>query len=102
MKKFIEYEDGKKVLLDENDSPEWTDEMFAKAKRGKSALEGIFGKNGAQELIAKRAGRPKLENPKKQISFRFDSDIVSYLKHNIGYNVRVEHLLREAMEQGRI
>jgi|GEM_PF-838329 len=104
MKKYeyIEYEDGTRVLLDENDSPEWTDEMFAKAKRGKAALEEIFGKKGAKALISRSVGRPKAENPKKQISFRFDADIVSHLKHLKKYNVTVEHLLREAMLQGRI
>jgi hypothetical protein len=41
---YIEYEDGKRVKLSADDSPEWTKEMFKKAKRGKKALEDIFGK----------------------------------------------------------
>ena len=99
---YIEYEDGTRVLLDEDDSPEWTDEMFAKAKRGRAGLEDIFGKSGAEALISRNVGRPKAINPKKQISFLFDADIVERLKHTMKYNVMVEHLLREAMVQGRI
>ena len=57
----------------------------------------------AQVAIRKMMGRPKLEKPKKIVSFRFDSDIVSHLKaHVSGYNTVVENMLREAIETGKL
>jgi uncharacterized protein (DUF4415 family) len=91
------------VKLDEDDAPELTDEWYKNAKRGREALEEIFGKKGAEALISGKVGRPKAENPKKLISFRFDPVIVGHLKGKVkGYNRRVEALILEAMEQGRI
>ena len=100
---YIEYEDGTRVMLDENDSPEWTEEMFKKAKRGRKALTEIFGEKGADNLINRKAGRPKAENPKQPISFRFDADLVSHLKLEVkGYNRKVENIIRQAFEDGRL
>jgi len=57
----------------------------------------------AQIAIRKMMGRPRLEKPKKVISFRFDSDIIAHLKNCVtGYNTRVENVLREAIEQGKL
>lgn len=58
----------------------------------------------AKELRQTRGrGRPKAENPKKPISFRFSADLVNHLKNEVeGYNVRVEHLLHQAMIEGRL
>ena len=48
-------------------------------------------------------GRPKSHNPKRPISFRFDGAIVEHLKHSAdGYNGRVEALIRQAIDEGRI
>lgn len=100
---YIEYEDGTRVLLDEDDAPELTKGWFKKAKRGRVALEEIFGKENAEKLIAGKVGRPKAENPKQLISFRFHPSIVFHLKEEVeGYNRRVEALILEAMQQGRI
>ncbi len=67
-------------------------------------LHGIDGLPAeAQVAIRKMMGRPKSENPKKIISFRFDTDIITHLKNSVsGYNTRVESVLREAIEQGRL
>ena len=67
----------------------------------------VYGIDGlpenAQKAIRKMMGRPKSENPKKIISFRFDSDIISHLKDCVkGYNTRVENILREAIKQGKL
>lgn len=57
----------------------------------------------AQVAIRKMLGRPRLENPKKVISFRFDNDIISHLKNCVsGYNSKVENMLRKAIEQGKL
>lgn len=70
--------------MPDDENPEWTAEDFKKAKRVK-------------------VGRPKAENPKQLISFRFHPSIVFHLKEEVeGYNRRVENLILEAMQQGRI
>ena len=57
----------------------------------------------AQIAIRKMIGRPRVEKPKKVISFRFDTDIITHLKDCVtGYNSRVEKLLREAIKQGKL
>ena len=66
-------------------------------------FEGIPDEENAELLVAGKAGRPKAENPKQLISFRFHSSIVNHLKNEVeGYNKQVETLILEAMEQGRI
>ena len=87
----------------DDENPEWTAEDFKKAKKGRVALEEIFGKKNAELLISGKVGRPKAENPKKLISFRFSNEIVNHLKNQVtGYNRQVENLILEAMQQGRI
>lgn len=52
--------------------------------------------------IGKR-GRPKSPAPKEMIAFRFSPDVLAGIKGlGRGYNVRVEKLLREALQDGRI
>jgi uncharacterized protein (DUF4415 family) len=94
---------NKRVKLDTDEAPEWTQAMFKKAKRGKAALEEIFGKENAEALVARKVGRPRVEHPKKPISFRFDAELVAHLRGEVaGYNGRVESLLLQAMQEGRL
>jgi uncharacterized protein (DUF4415 family) len=52
--------------------------------------------------IQKR-GRPKSKTPKQMIAFRFSPDVLDGIKAlGRGYNVRVENLLRKALEKGQI
>lgn len=75
----------------------------------KKPYKGTRAEDNIKELgddffkSAVRAGRPKSEHPKKPISFRFDATIVEHLKNDVaGYNARVESMLRQAMEEGRL
>ena len=67
-------------------------------------MHGIDGLPAdAQVAIRKMMGRPRAVKPKKVISFRFDTDIISHLKDCVvGYTARVENVLREAIEQGKL
>ncbi len=48
-------------------------------------------------------GRPKVAQPKAMISFRMPQDVITRLKKTgKGYGVLVEHLLRQALDEGRI
>jgi uncharacterized protein (DUF4415 family) len=103
-KEYIEYENGKRVLLDEDDSPEWTEEMFKNAKKGRKSLEEILGKKNAAELISgivimKPIGRPKKKKPKIKTTIRLDQDLLeAYRSHGRGWQTEINNLLRECLE----
>jgi len=83
------------MIDDEN--PEWTPEATAEAKP--------FGEMFPAQLESwKRGrGRPKAEAPKVTMNFRFAADVVKRVRETgPGYNARVEKVLREALEQGKI
>lgn len=77
-------------------SDEWTEEMFARAKKGKAALTDIFGKDNAEALIKRRVGRPEAENPKEKVTVRLDADLLKSLRASgKGWQGRVNDALRE-------
>ena len=55
-------------------------------------------------LKAKRSrGRPKIQAPRKMLSLRLKSNIIDEIKSTgKGYNTRIEKLLEEAIETGRL
>ena len=56
-----------------------------------------------KKLLAIQRGRPKVAQPKAMISFRLPQDVIAGIKKTgKGYGVRVEHLLRQALEDGRL
>ena len=66
--------------VDTSDIPEWTDEMWKRAVRGRDAAM-------------------KLWRPVKQaVSLRLDADVLAWLKKDgQGYQTRVNRMLRERM-----
>lgn len=57
----------------------------------------------AVEDWRRRAGRPKADNPKALVTFRFDPDLVEKIKATgRGYGSRVERVVREAYEKGKL
>lgn len=51
----------------------------------------------------RRRGRPKSAAPKRLHTFKLSGDIIDAIRASGGgYNVRVERVLREALEEGRI
>jgi uncharacterized protein (DUF4415 family) len=51
----------------------------------------------------RKAGRPKSAAPKRLQSFKLSPDVIEGIKSSgKGYNVRVEAVLRQALEDGRI
>ncbi len=54
-------------------------------------------------LAISTRGRPKSAAPKAMMSFRLPPDLIADIKKTgRGYGVRVEHLLRQGLEDGRI
>jgi len=105
------------ILLDP-DNPELTDEDFARMRPAREFLSAevfaawtdksepvTFAHVTDAEDAARRTsrGRPKLENPKKRIAIRVDADVLDAFRHTgVGWQTRINALLREAVEQGRV
>ncbi|WP_038715883.1 BrnA antitoxin family protein [Burkholderia sp. lig30] len=54
------------------------------------------------ELVAKKLGRPKLENPKEQVSIRYDADILAAFRASgPGWQTRMNDALREWLNTHR-
>ncbi len=78
------------------ENPEWSDEDFARAKPFKEGFPQHYES-------WKRRGRPPVATPKVHIGFRLAADIVEAIRATgKGYNARVERVLRDALEKGRI
>ena len=77
--------------LDEDDAPELTDKLMARAKRGRDILpEHILAQ------FPRSKGRPKSENPKRQITLRLDADLIEFFKAGgDGWQSRMNSTLRK-------
>lgn len=84
------------ALHDEN--PEWTAEMFARAKPAREVL--------SPELLSQfksKVGRPRLENPKTPVKLRLDADVVAALRSSgAGWQSRINSLLRSKLKGDKI
>ncbi len=55
----------------------------------------------ATKAMRNKGGRPRVENPRTHIAFRWDRDLVAAIKASgKGCNARVERVLREALAKG--
>jgi len=80
--------------VDPDDAPEWTDEMFERA----AIYKGGKVVRPATGTVTKR-GRPKLANPKRQVTLRLDSDVLEGLRETgPGWQSRVNDILRKAVK----
>jgi len=67
--------------LTDAENPEWTEEMFAKAKRGSAAS---------------KMGRPKAAITKKQVSVRLSRNVITFFqKEGKGWQTRLNDALEE-------
>lgn len=59
------------------------------------------GMTGAMKAMRNKGGRPRVENPRAHIAFRWDRDLVATVKATgKDYNACVERVLREALVRG--
>jgi len=71
--------------IDPDDAPELTDEWFAQAEIRR-----------AGKIV--RRGRPRLENPKRQVALRIDPDVIDRFKADgAGWQSRMNEALRKAV-----
>ena len=80
--------------VDPDDAPEWTADVFERAevRNGEQLVRPASG------TLTKR-GRPKLDQPKKQITLRLDQDVIDRLRAGgPGWQGRINDILRKAVE----
>lgn len=78
---------------DPDDAVEWSHEVLARAelRDGDQILRPASG------TLTKR-GRPPLDNPKRQVTLRLDSDLLARLRATgPGWQSRINDLLRKAV-----
>ncbi|UHC14428.1 BrnA antitoxin family protein [Methylobacterium currus] len=53
----------------------------------------------AGRLVSRGRGRPKLDNPKRQVTLRLDADVIEgFRATGSGWQARINAILREALE----
>lgn len=81
----------------DEESPEWTQDDFAKAKPALSAIAEIFGPQAA-EAIRRRPGRPAKPDRKVNQTLRLDADVVdAYRQKGPGWQAHMNDVLRQHM-----
>lgn len=81
----------------EDDSPEWTEKMFAEAKTFEASdLPDLF-----KQSVRSR-GRPRKANPKQPIYIRFSPEVLEYFRTTgRGWQTRMDEVLKEYVESQR-
>jgi uncharacterized protein (DUF4415 family) len=78
---------------DPDDAPQLTDDFFDRAE----LKDGDRVLRPAQGTLTRR-GRPRLANPKRQVTLRLDSDLIDRLRQSgPGWQSRVNEILRKAV-----
>lgn len=73
-------------------NPEWTEQDFKNARPFAEVFPELT------ESIRRARGRPALENPKKQVTLRLDSEVVAkYRASGRGWQSRINDILRKAV-----
>jgi uncharacterized protein (DUF4415 family) len=86
-------------MVDE-ENPEWTDEMFARARPAREVLHEIFSKEVADEMLAKKPGRALGSGVKASQTIRFDVAILEAFKATgKGWQTRMNEALREWLKE---
>lgn len=95
-KEYIEYEDGRRVLLGEDDAPELTDAILAKAL---PASEFFTAEEFASLTKRKPGQRGRQKAPtKEQVTLRLDPDILEHYKATgSGWQSRINDALRSTI-----
>lgn len=82
---------------DEDDAPEFTAEVAARAKPAAEVLPAEV-----MAAFKKKAGRPRAEAAKVAVSLRLDPDVLAAFKATgAGWQTRINDALRGAMEKGK-
>lgn len=81
------------MIYDENDTPEFTDEVIARSRPARDVLSPQV-----MAAFKNKGGRPKTESPKVPVSLRLDQDVVDGWKATgSGWQTRMNDALRRAL-----
>jgi uncharacterized protein (DUF4415 family) len=86
--------DTSETWVDPDDGPEWLDEHFERAAiyHGDKLIRPATG-------TYTKPGRPKLANPKRQVTLRLDGDLLDRLREGgPGWQSRINEILRAAVK----
>jgi uncharacterized protein (DUF4415 family) len=78
--------------IDPDDAPEWSDDVFERAeiRQGDRVVRSAAG-------TLTRRGRPRLEQPKKQVTLRLDQDVIDRFRADgPGWQSRINEALKKA------
>lgn len=82
----------------DDDNPEWTDEMFAKARPAADVLPRYIGQAATDELVRRGPGRPRQETRKTNQTLRLDADVLeAYRDQGKGWQRLMNEVLRRNM-----
>jgi uncharacterized protein (DUF4415 family) len=81
----------------DDDNPEWTADMFARAGKPLDLLPP-----GVEEAFARARGRPRLEGAKVAVKLRLDPDVIDGFKAGgPGWQTRINAALKAALARER-
>jgi uncharacterized protein (DUF4415 family) len=84
----------------DEDSPELTDEDFARMRPASAVLPEIFGAELAAEMHKPKGSRPRKDNPKVFVGIRLDTEIVdSFKATGRGWQTRMNDALKEWLRE---
>ncbi len=74
---------------DNHENPEWTNEMFSRAKKASEITE-------LQSVLKSSRGRPKSEVTKSAVTIRYDQQVLDYFRATgKGWQTRMNEVLKE-------
>lgn len=86
--------DTSRGWTDPDDAPEWTDDVLDRA----AVWHGDKLIKPAQGMLTRR-GRPKLDNPKRQVTLRLDAEVLDgFRETGPGWQGRINEALRKALK----
>ena len=91
---YIEYEDGTRVELGEDDAPELTEEFFKNARSFKEQFPELHAS------WKRKMGRPPKDNPKRSVKLRIDPEVLDSFKAlGKGWHTSINNALKDWAKQ---
>jgi uncharacterized protein (DUF4415 family) len=88
----------RRISTDPDDSPAWTKKALQRAE----LADGGKVLRPAKGTLTRPRGRPKLQDPKQQVSIRLDPDVLkAFRKMGQGWQGRMNDALREWLARKR-
>lgn len=85
--------------LIDDDTPEWTEDDFDRARPAREMLPEILGAEAAEQML-KRRGRPPKVAAKEAINIRLSPEVLEYFRaQGPGWQTRIDQALKEWVEE---